>query len=149
MLQLSHKIGAPISIVLRYTGMSGIVQGGCAMQLRDFSTDGRRLALLTAISVLLGMLSAGLAFVLLRLIGLITHLSYYGTWRFSLVAPEPSNLGIASVLVPVAGGIVVGLMARFGSEKIRGHGIPEAIQSILEHDSCISPRVAMLKPIAS
>src|SRR5690606_12779373 len=52
-------------------------------------------------------------------------------------------------LVPVVGGLIIGLMARFGSDRIRGHGIPEAIESILIHGSRVQPKVAVLKPVSS
>ena len=65
------------------------------------------------------------------------------------MAPDTGRLGVASVLVPVAGGLVVGLMARFGSERIRGHGIPEAMETILLRGSRMEPRLAVLKPISS
>jgi len=115
----------------------------------DFSIDGRRLALLSAFAAVLGAVSALLAKALLSLIGLITHLAYGGTIGWSLEAPDPHRIGPISIIVPVLGALAVGLIARFGSDKIRGHGIPEAIQSILERDSIISGRVAFWKPLAS
>ncbi len=53
------------------------------------------------------------------------------------------------MLVPVAGGLIIGLMARYGSERIRGHGIPEAIESILISGSKVQPRLAILKPLSA
>ncbi|HEV2360218.1 MAG TPA: chloride channel protein, partial [Acidimicrobiales bacterium] len=66
-----------------------------------------------------------------------------------LVSPEASRLGILAVFIPVGGGLLVGLMARFGSEQIRGHGIPEAMENILVRGSKVQPRLALLKPISS
>jgi CIC family chloride channel protein len=106
-------------------------------------------ARLLPLAVVVGACAAGLALGLLDLIGLITHLAYDGTVGTSLVAPSLHHLGWLTVFVPVAGGLVVGLMARFGSEQIRGHGIPEAMQVILAGESNMQPRLAVLKPISS
>jgi H+/Cl- antiporter ClcA len=54
-----------------------------------------------------------------------------------------------TIAIPVVGSLIIGLMARFGSEKIRGHGIPEAIEAILIGRSQIEPKVALLKPLSS
>src|SRR5262249_49038117 len=67
----------------------------------------------------------------------------------TLVAPAGHHLGPFVVLVPIAGALVIGLMARYGSERIRGHGIPEAIEAILMNGSRVEPKVALLKPISS
>ncbi len=117
--------------------------------LGDFTTDGRRLAILCALAAVLGILSGLVAWILLRLIGLITHLAYFGRVGWSLVAPDPQHWGPISMAVPIIGGLLVGLLAKFGTDKIRGHGIPEAIQAILENQSRMEPRVALIKPIAS
>ena len=95
------------------------------------------------------MLCSGVALILLRLIALFTNLFYYGSLSFVERAPAGHHLGWWSVLVPVVGGLIIGLMARFGSEKIRGHGIPEAMEAILIGRSRMSPKVALLKPISS
>lgn len=101
-----------------------------------------------ALAVVAGLAGAGLAWLLLALIGFITHVAYFGNFGHSPI-PDPRHWGPVSVVVPVIGALIVGLIARYGSEKIRGHGIPEAIQSILERDSIIQARVAFFKPIAS
>lgn len=96
------------------------------------------------------MVSAGVAWCLLRLIGLITNLVFYGRIDSALVSPADTPYShLIFLLVPLAGGLLIGLMARFGSEKIRGHGIPEALESILTAESKIQPRIALLKPVAS
>ncbi|HEY5426934.1 MAG TPA: chloride channel protein [Candidatus Tumulicola sp.] len=115
----------------------------------DFSVDPRRLGVTTAYCVLIGVASGLVAKALLMLIGLISHLAYEGTFQFGLTAPNPRHWGPVSILIPVAGGLIVGLIARFGTDKIRGHGIPEAIQSILTGNSIIPARVVLFKPIAS
>jgi CIC family chloride channel protein len=117
--------------------------------LADFSVS-RRVLVIAAFAIPIGALSACVAWALLRLIGLITNLVYYQRFGTALVAPGAGHHSPALILLaPVCGGLVIGLMARFGSEKIRGHGIPEAIESILISGSRVQPRVAVLKPVAS
>ncbi|HET9163388.1 MAG TPA: chloride channel protein [Solirubrobacterales bacterium] len=117
--------------------------------LGDFATT-RRVLAIAALALPIGALSAGVAWCLLRLIGLITNLVFYQRFGTALVAPgEGHHSPLLILLAPVCGGLVIGLMARFGSEKIRGHGIPEAIESILISGSKVQPRVALLKPLAS
>src|SRR5437762_5638969 len=94
-------------------------------ELGDFSTTSRTLAI-SALAMGIGALCAFVALVLLRLIGLFTNLFYFGRWRTTMVSPIGNHLGVYSVLVPVAGALIIGVMARYGSERIRGHGIPEA-----------------------
>jgi H+/Cl- antiporter ClcA/CBS domain-containing protein len=115
--------------------------------LRDFTADWRLLQL-AAMAVVVGALGAGAAWVLLRMIALFTNLAYFQ--RVSTVlAPFPAHLPLWSIAIPVVGSLIIGLMARYGSEKIRGHGIPEAIEAILIGQSRIDPKVALLKPISS
>lgn len=97
----------------------------------------------------IGALCAFVALVLLRLIGLFTNLFYFGGWSTAMVSPVGNHLGYYSVLVPIAGALIIGVMARYGSERIRGHGIPEAIEAILINGSRVEPKVALLKPISS
>ncbi len=116
--------------------------------LGDFTTTWR-VVWLSFLAVFIGGVGAVLALVLLRLIGLFTNVFYFGRWDDTLVSPAGNHLGVFAVLVPVFGSLIVGLMARFGSERIRGHGIPEAIEAILITGSRIHPKVAILKPISS
>ena len=116
--------------------------------LGDFTTD-RRILPISLLAICIGFLSSGVAWVLLRLIGLFTNLFYYQRWSTTLVSPVGHHLGAWSILVPVIGSLVIGLMARYGSERIRGHGIPEAIESILINGSRVQPRLAILKPLSS
>ena len=122
--------------------------GTAERQLGDFTTS-RSVLALVALCVPLGAGVTFLALGLLDLIALITHLAYTGTLAISLASPDTSVLGPFSVLVPVAGGLLVGAMARFGSERIRGHGIPEAMETILLRGSRMEPRLAVLKPLSS
>jgi H+/Cl- antiporter ClcA len=106
--------------------------------------------LITAWALPVGAASAAAAWVLLRLIGLVTNLVFYQRVEFDLVAPGAARHPWWLVLLaPVVGGLVVGVMARFGSEKIRGHGMPEAIEAILIGGSKVQPRVAVLKPVSA
>jgi H+/Cl- antiporter ClcA len=116
--------------------------------LRDFSTD-RRLLILAAMALVVGSAGASAAWALTRLIAIATNLAYYGRLSAAPVSIAGNDLGWWAVLVPVAGCLIIGLMARFGSEKIRGHGIPEAMEAILIGRSRIQPKVAVLKPLSS
>ncbi len=119
------------------------------MHLGDFTVSPRVL-LITAIALVVGAASALAAFCLLRLIGLITNLVFYQRVSVALVSPGLHHHSPWLILLaPVAGGLVIGPMARYGSEKIRGHGIPEAIAAILTDGSTVSPRVAVLKPASA
>ncbi len=116
--------------------------------LGDFTTDARVLTL-TVMAGFIGVVGALVALALVRLIGLFTHLFYFGTWDGTLVSPAGHHLGLVALLVPVAGGLIVGVMARYGSERIRGHGIPEALEAILIGQSRMSAQIAVLKPLSS
>jgi H+/Cl- antiporter ClcA/CBS domain-containing protein len=114
----------------------------------DFTAD-RRLIWIAAIAAAVGAVGAGAAFVLFRLICLFTNLFFYQRFAFVVDAPGGSPLGWAMVVPPIVGGLVVGLIARFGSERIRGHGIPEAMEAILIGRSRMDPKIAVLKPLSS
>ncbi|HWF98276.1 MAG TPA: chloride channel protein [Steroidobacteraceae bacterium] len=116
--------------------------------LRDFTAD-RRLLALSAMAVVTGTCGAGAAWVLLKLIALVTNYCYFHTFSTATSYLSHARLGPSSILIPIIGGIIVGLMARYGSDKIRGHGIPEALEAILIGQSRIQPKVAVLKPLSS
>ena len=116
--------------------------------LGDFTTTTRLLPI-SGLALAIGAVAAFVALALLRLIGFFTNLFYFGRWSSALVSPAGNHLGVFSVLVPVGGALLIGLMARYGSERIRGHGIPEAIEAILISGSRVEPKVALLKPISS
>jgi chloride channel protein, CIC family len=116
--------------------------------LSDFRTD-KRVLLLSMLAVPIGLISALVAKALLWLVALITNLAFFLRFSARPALPQDHHLGYWVVLVPVVGALVIGLMARYGSEKIRGHGIPEALEAILLGRSLIQPKVAMLKPISS
>jgi len=117
-------------------------------RLGDFTAD-RRVLTLTGMAAMIGVISAFVALALLQLIGFFTHLFYYHALDSRLVSPADNRLGVWALLVPIVGGLIVGLMARYGSERIRGHGIPEALEAILIGQSRMSARVAVLKPLSS
>jgi len=116
--------------------------------LRDFAADPRVL-LLAAMAPVAGTAGALAAWVLLKLIAVFTNLAYLQRFSSHPVSFVGMHLPLWTIAVPVAGGIIVGLLGRFGSEKIRGHGIPEAIEAILIGQSRIEPKVAVLKPLSS
>jgi chloride channel protein, CIC family len=119
-----------------------------ARDLGDFTTTARVVPI-SLLAIAIGLVSTFIAWALLRLIGFFTNLFYYGRMSTALVSPSANHLGWFAVLIPVAGGIVIGLMARYGSERIRGHGIPEALESILINGSKVEPRLAVLKPVSA
>ena len=117
--------------------------------LRDFTVD-RRAWFMSGVAVVIGAGGAALAVLLLRAIALATNIFFYHRLSIAMVGPAGSTQPHASVLfIPVIGGILVGLMARYGTDKIRGHGIPEAIEAILLRGARVEPRVALLKPISA
>jgi H+/Cl- antiporter ClcA len=118
--------------------------------LGDFTTTLDTIRLVP-LALLTGVLGAGISLALLDMIGLVTNLLWYQRLSVTLVSPGSGAraLGALAIVIPVGGGLIVGLMARFGSEQIRGHGIPEAMERILVHGSRVQPRLAILKPISS
>jgi H+/Cl- antiporter ClcA/CBS domain-containing protein len=117
-------------------------------QLGDFRM-GPRVLTVIAMSVVVGAFGVLAAWLLGKLIVLVSNAAYFGRWSTEALSVADTPLGPARIAIPVIGGLIVGLMARYGSEKIRGHGIPEAIEAILIGNSRIQPRVALLKPLSS
>jgi len=115
---------------------------------RDFAAADR-LPAIAAIAAAVGLVSTLAAWALLHLIRLFTNLFFFQVLSDRAASPATNTLGAAVIAVPAIGGLVIGLMARYGSDKIRGHGIPEAIEAILFNKSRMSPKVAVLKPISS
>jgi hypothetical protein len=117
----------------------------------DFTAD-LRLLWISGLAVGIGSLCAIVAWVLQRLIFFFTNLFYYQEISFQHhleLYKRAEALGVLAIIIPVLGGLIVGLMARYGSERIRGHGIPEALEAILIGRSRMSPKVAVLKPLSS
>jgi H+/Cl- antiporter ClcA/CBS domain-containing protein len=110
---------------------------------------GYRIGLISGLAALIGILAGFIAYALYDLIGLITNLAYYHEWSFHFRSPEHTQLGPWIIVTPVIGGIIVGFMAKYGSEKIKGHGIPEAMEAVLTSRSRIEAKVAILKPLSA
>jgi chloride channel protein, CIC family len=108
-----------------------------------------RMGLISILAAGVGLLAGVVAFLLYRLIGLFTNLFFFHRFSDDFTSARFNHLGPWVIVVPVVGGIVVGLMAKFGSSKIKGHGIPEAMEAVLVSRSRIQPRVAILKPISA
>jgi H+/Cl- antiporter ClcA len=108
-----------------------------------------RVLFISALSVVVAIFISFIAKFLVLLIYLITNISFYGNWSIAYASPAGNSMGLFVIVVPAIGGIVVGLMALYGSEAIRGHGIPEAMEQILTNQSKIKPTITYLKPISS
>ncbi|MFN8404040.1 MAG: chloride channel protein [Anaerolineales bacterium] len=117
-------------------------------RLADFTTD-KRVLVLSGMAIIIGAIGSLVAYVLVWLINLFTNLAYYQRLSAQPASPDGNQMGVWAVLVPVVGGLIIGLMARYGSDKIRGHGIPEALEAILIGGSRMEPKVAVLKPVSS
>jgi chloride channel protein, CIC family len=109
----------------------------------------RRVVFISLVSIVIAACAGLVAQGLTRLIGFITNLSFYGRISTDFTSPAYNHLGLWVIAVPVIGGIIVGIMARYGSEAIRGHGIPEAMEQVLFGRSRIPPRVTFLKPLSA
>jgi len=117
-------------------------------RLADFTRD-KRILLLSLMAVVIGAISAVVAKALVWLIAVFTNLTFYQRFSSDFISPTNHHLGVLVIFAPVVGGLIIGLMARFGSEKIRGHGIPEALEAILFGRSRMDVKVAVLKPLSS
>src|SRR5215471_9679363 len=117
-------------------------------RLADFTTTPRVIPI-SLLAVGIGIVCAYVAVGLLKLIGLFTNLFFYQRWDTTMVSPSGNHLGPWVLVVAIAGGLIVGLMGRYGSERIRGHGIPEAIEAILLKGARVEPKVAVYKPVSA
>jgi H+/Cl- antiporter ClcA len=151
---------APDETVLRNTGLGATTEAlpltpslGPALEDADVRAHSTavspRVLALTGATTILAVAMAFVAQGLTRLIGLITNLAYFGRVSTSLAARGDAHPGFVGVFIPVAGGVVVGLMARYGSRAIRGHGIPEAMEQVLLNESRIPRRMTFLKPLSA
>ncbi len=109
----------------------------------------RRIVWMCGLAIGLGLVAAVVAKVLVSLIALVTNISFYGRLSLEFVSPADNHLGTWAIVVPMVGGLIVGLMARFGSKAIRGHGIPEAMEQVLTNRSRIPARLTFLKPLSA
>ncbi len=108
-----------------------------------------RTLLVSVLAALIGLMAGFLAYALLSLIAIITNLVYFQKFGMTLPSLKDNPLGLWVLIVPALGGLIVGLMAKYGTPKIKGHGIPEAMEAVLINKSRISPKVAILKPISA
>jgi len=108
-----------------------------------------RMLTVSVLAAAVGVLAGIVAFLLYKLIGLFTNLVFYHRWSAEFVSARHHHLGVWVILTPVIGGLIIGFMAKYGTEKIKGHGIPEAMEAVLLNRSRIQPRVAILKPISA
>ncbi len=116
---------------------------------RVTSIVGPRVLFISALAIGVAFAAGFIARALMALIALVTSVAFYGRLSFAAVGPAGHHLGTLVVLVPVLGGLLVGLMARYGSKAIRGHGIPEAMEQILTNQSRIPARLTFLKPLSA
>lgn len=114
----------------------------------DFTTS-TQIFKLSIASIVVGALSAFIAIVLLKMTYFLTNLFFYHRLSLVYITPTHNNLHMLVLAPPIIGGLIIGLIARYGSEKIRGHGIPEAIEAMLLHESKVKPKVAFWKPISA
>ncbi len=124
------------SLARTSTGRSGLLADG-------------RVVWISTVAIAVAVVSGFVAQILQRLIGLITNLAFYGRIATDFVSPAGNTLGWWVIPIPVIGGVIVGLMARYGSRGIRGHGIPEAMEQVLVNESRIPPRLTILKPVSA
>jgi chloride channel protein, CIC family len=108
-----------------------------------------RMGLISVLSAIIGLVAGVVAYALYKLIGLFTNLFFFHRWSGDFISVRYHHLGAWVILVPAVGGILVGIMAKYGTSKIKGHGIPEAMEAVLVNRSRIAPRVAILKPISA
>jgi chloride channel protein, CIC family len=108
-----------------------------------------RMLLVSLLAAAIGLVAGVIAFVLYKLIGLVTNLFFFHRWSTDFSSAQHNHLGWMVIVTPVIGGLIVGVMAKYGTSKIKGHGIPEAMEAVLFNRSRIAPRVAILKPISA
>jgi len=108
-----------------------------------------RLGLVSGLAAGIGLAAGVIALALYKLIGLFTNIAFYHRWEFTFAAPHLAPWSPWVIVIPALGGIIVGFMAKYGSPKIKGHGIPEAMEAVLFNRSRIQPRVAVLKPLSA
>jgi CIC family chloride channel protein len=109
----------------------------------------KRLLRISVLSIAVAIAISLIAKLLVWLINLVTNLSFFGMFAATFHSPSGNHLGLWVIVIPAIGGVLVGLMAFYGSAAIRGHGIPEAMEQILTNQSRIKPSITFLKPISS
>src|ERR1700736_689707 len=137
-------IGAvnPLRPTLAATGVQ--VKGAALAEPAQF-----RMVLISFLAAGVGLLAGVIAYLLYNLIGLFTNIAFYHRFAVEFTSARHNHLGLWVIPIPIIGGIIVGFMAKYGTPKIKGHGIPEAMEAVLFNRSRIQPRVAILKPISA
>jgi H+/Cl- antiporter ClcA len=123
--------------------------GGQVGDIRVAEPAQFRMVLMSFLAAGVGLLAGLIAFVLYKLIGLFTNIFFYHRFAADFISPRHNQLGLWVIPIPVIGGIIVGFMAKYGTSKIKGHGIPEAMEAVMVNRSRIEPRVAILKPLSA
>lgn len=136
------KSGIPISVSLKPTLEAENIKP-------PFNQNKKRLVTIASMAVVVAIAISFIAKFLVYLIYFITNISFYGKFSIDHVTPAGNHLGLWVIIIPAIGGVIVGLMALYGSKAIRGHGIPEAMEQILTNQSKIKPTITYLKPISS
>ncbi len=108
-----------------------------------------RMVLISFLAAGIGLIAGCVAFLLYKLIGLFTNIFFFHRLSTDFSSARLNHLGLWVIVTPMIGGIIVGFMAKYGSQKIKGHGIPEAMEAVLSNRSRIEPKVAILKPISA
>lgn len=109
----------------------------------------KRVFTISALAILIAIFVSFIAKLLVYLIDLITNISFHGNFSIEYSRPADNTLGLFVIAIPAFGGLIVGLMAFYGSKAIRGHGIPEAMEQILTNQSKIKPAITYLKPLSA
>ena len=134
----------------RATSRSGLAATGAQSNEAVLAAPAEfRMVLVSFLSAGIGFLAGLIAYLLYNLIGLFTNIVFYHRFVFAFNSARNNHLGLWVIVMPVIGGIIVGFMAKYGSPKIKGHGIPEAMEAVLINRSRIQPRVAFLKPVSA
>jgi chloride channel protein, CIC family len=137
---------APVEDEKAHFAVTGL---NTAAALPPLDSSNFRIVLVSFLAGGMSLLAGCIAFLLYKLIGLFTNIAFYGHFSTAFVSARHNHLGWWVIPIPVIGGLIVGIMAKYGSPKIKGHGIPEAMEAVLVNRSRIQPRVAILKPISA
>lgn len=137
-----NRAGIPLSVSLQPTLKAENIQA-------KTSNNKKRLLYISFLAVVIATAISFIAKLLVYLIGFITNISFYGSFSVAENNPAQNTLGWWVVVIPAAGGLLIGLMAFYGSKAIRGHGIPEAMEQILTNQSRIKPTITYLKPLSA
>jgi CIC family chloride channel protein len=141
MAERSNNGSSPPATIAATGGQVGDIRLGEPAQFR--------MVMVSFLAAGIGLLAGLIAFTLYKLIGLFTNIFFYHRFATDFISARHNQLGLWVILIPVIGGIVVGFMAKYGTTKIKGHGIPEAMEAVMVNRSLIQPRVAILKPISA